>query len=47
MDKKPQCAGEHIAQMVQELYIHYHGFVTHNECTIITHKAHNVHNLID
>lgn len=46
MDEQAQRTDQHIGQVVQKLYIHYHGFVTHDECAVVSHKAHHVHNLI-
>lgn len=47
MNQKTQGAGKHITQVVHELHIHHHGFVTIDECTIIAHKAYHINNLIE
>lgn len=47
VDKQSQSTDQHVGQVVQELYIHYHGFVTHDEGAVVSHEAHHVHNLIE
>lgn len=45
--KQSECGSKDVGQVVQELHIHHHGFVSHNEGPIVPHKAHHKHHLID
>lgn len=47
VDEQSQCGGQDVTQVIQELHIHHHGFVSHNKCPIVPHKTHHKHHLID
>lgn len=47
MDEQPQYGGQNVRQMVEELHVHHHGLVAHNECSIVSHETHHKHHLID
>lgn len=45
--KQPQGGGQDVGKVVQELHIHHHGLVSHNEGAVVPHKAHHKHHLIE
>lgn len=47
MDEQSQCGGQDVSQVVQELHIHHHGFVSHNKCPVVPNKTHYKNHLID
>lgn len=40
MDEDPQGADNQVEQVVQELHIHDHGFVSTCECSTVPNEAH-------
>lgn len=47
VDEQSQRGREDVRQVVQELHIHHHGFVSHNKRPVVPHEAHHKHHLVE
>lgn len=47
VNKEPQCGGEDVGQVVEELHIHHHGLVAHDEGAVVSHKTHHKNHFVD
>lgn len=47
VNKESQCGGEHVGQVVDELHIHHHGLVSHDEGAVVSHETHHKHHFVD
>lgn len=47
MDQQAQRGGQDVRQVVEELHIHHHGLVSHDERPVVAHETHHKHHFID